>query len=167
MIVQFSVTYYLSTSLEFFWTLINSQVNFIYLPMLSVNPPGQVIFYFNILILVCTFDPIPLDIVYEVLPFWDFDKVGEEHDLDVFKRIEIEDKNIISVLGSMIIFVLMFIVSQFVYLILKPFKASSLRVRKVLNALRVESAYRTILIIFFIEAYMDLLVGGMVVIENS
>jgi hypothetical protein len=70
MLVQFVITLWLSTSMEFFWTLINSQINYIYMPLMSVNPPGQVSFYFEILILICTFDPIPMDIVYEILPFW-------------------------------------------------------------------------------------------------
>ena len=64
MMGQFLLTYILSTSLEFFWALINSQINYIYLPLMSVNPPGQVSFYFDILIFICTFDPIPIDIVY-------------------------------------------------------------------------------------------------------
>lgn len=40
MIGQFLITYILSTTLSFFWTLINSQINYIYLPLLSVNTPG-------------------------------------------------------------------------------------------------------------------------------
>ena len=44
---QFLLTYIVSMSLSFFWTLINSQINYIYLPLLSVNTPGQVSFYFD------------------------------------------------------------------------------------------------------------------------
>ena len=40
MVGQFLLTYIASTTLSFFWTLINSQINFIYLPLLSVNAPG-------------------------------------------------------------------------------------------------------------------------------
>ena len=72
MIVQFGVTYIASTKLTFFWELINSQVNYCYLPLLSVNPPGQVSFYLDILIFIVTFDPVPMDIIYELAPVWDF-----------------------------------------------------------------------------------------------
>jgi len=72
MVIQFILTSILSTSLSFFWTLINSQINFVYMPLLSVNSPGQVSFYFQVLIFVCTFDPIPIDIIYETIPIWDF-----------------------------------------------------------------------------------------------
>lgn len=73
MAIQFLVTLVLSVGLSFFWELINSQINFIYLPMLMVNAPGQVSFYLEVLIFVCTFDPIPMDIIYEIIPILQLD----------------------------------------------------------------------------------------------
>lgn len=92
------------------------------MPLLNVNPPGQVSFYFDILIYVCTFDPIPWDIVKEILPFFEFDKVGLANDKKTFSRIGIEDRNFVGVLGSMIVFMIIFAITQAIYLILKPFK---------------------------------------------
>jgi hypothetical protein len=115
MILQFSLTYLLSTSLSFFWTLINSQINLVYLPLLSVNAPGQVSFYFSILIFVCTFDPVPVSILYEVMPIWAFDKLNMENDRAMFSRIGISDRNIINVMGSLYLFAVMFILIQSVY----------------------------------------------------
>lgn len=61
-------------------------------------------FYFDVLILVCTFDPIPMDVIYEVIPIWEFDKIGMENDVEVFGRLGMEDRNIIPILGSIVLF---------------------------------------------------------------
>lgn len=79
-----------------------------YIPLLNVNAPGQVSFYLDILIFVCTFDPIPMDIIYEILPFWSFDKINIETDRFVFGRIGLEDRNIVNVMGSLFLFVFVF-----------------------------------------------------------
>jgi hypothetical protein len=50
LLLQFIVYLVASSNLSFFWTLINSQVNYCYLPLMSVNPPGQLSFYLGILI---------------------------------------------------------------------------------------------------------------------
>lgn len=111
MVIQFLLTTVLSTSTEFFWTLINSQINFVYMPLLSVNAPGQVSFYFEVLIFVCTFDPIPMDIMYEILPIWSFNMVSMDNDRSVFSRIGLEDRNIVNVLGSLVVFATMGIIT--------------------------------------------------------
>jgi hypothetical protein len=167
MLLQFIMTTILSTSLSFFWTLINSQINFIYMPLLSVNAPGQVSFYYEVLIYVCTFDPVPMDVMYEVIPIWSFNKVDLENERKVFGRIGLSDRNIISVLGSLILFITMVIVSQLIYQMLIQVKIYSHRIRKVIKYVTIESAYRTIIIIFFLETYLDLLLGGLVNTEND
>jgi hypothetical protein len=167
MIFQFLLTYVLSSSLEFFWNLINSQINFIYIPLMTVNAPGQVSFYLEVLIFVCTFDPIPMDVIYEVFPFFAFEKVTAANDIDVFSRIGLEDRSIISVMGSMFLFLGMFVVSQIIFQVLGIFKQYSRRVSKVMEYLTLESAYRTIIIIFFLETYLDLTLGGMLNTEND
>ena len=161
------ITLLLSISLEFFWTLINSQINFIYMPLLTVNAPGVVSFYLDVLIYVCTFDPIPMDIIYEVVPFWHFDRVGMETDRNSFPRIGIEDRNMVGILGSMMLFLAMFFATQVIYGILKPFEPHSRHVRKVIRFVSPEAAYRTIFVIFFLEAYLDLALGGLVNTEND
>ena len=40
MIIQFLITFLLSISAAFFFDLVASQINFIYLPLMSVNAPG-------------------------------------------------------------------------------------------------------------------------------
>jgi hypothetical protein len=122
MLVQFIVTLVASTSLSFFWELVNSQVNYCYLPLMTVNPPGQVSFYLEILIFIVTFDPVPMDILYEVIPIFDFNQVGEANDAPVFSRIGMEDRNIVGVLGSLFLFMLFFFVTQAIYFILNPFR---------------------------------------------
>lgn len=123
------MTYIASTSLSFFWELINSQINYCYLPLMSVNPPGQVSFYFDILAYICTFDPIPMDIVYEVVPVWDFNQVTEANDKPTFSRIGMSDRNIIDVLGSLFFIIVLFIVSQLIYKVLNFFKEYSYIIR--------------------------------------
>ena len=150
MVGQFLMTSILSTSLSFFWNLINSQINFVYVPLLSVNSPGQVSLYFDVLIYVCTFDPIPMDIIYLVFPIWNFDKVSLENNVGVFSRIGMEDRNIIGVLGSLILFIFIFFISQAIYQILRPFRPYSHRVRKVIKYVSIESAYRSVIIRFFL-----------------
>ena len=167
MVGQFLLTYIASTTLSFFWTLINSQINFIYMPLLSVNAPGQVSFYLEVLIFVCTFDPIPMDIIYEILPFWDFDRVNMENDVMVFSRLGMEDRNMINILGSLILIMIVFFATQVLYNLLYPFKQYSHRVRKVIKYVAIESAYRTIIIVFFLETYLDLLLGGYLNTEND
>ena len=103
------------------------------MPLLSVNAPGQVSFYLDVLIYVCTFDPIPMDIIYEILPFWDFDRVNMENDVKVFSRLGLEDRNIISVLGSLILLMIIFFATQVLYNLLNPIKQFSHRVRNVIK----------------------------------
>lgn len=67
----------------------------------------------------------------------------------------------------MILFIFVFFISQAIYWILVPFKQYSHRVRNALRFFTLDSAYRTIFIIFFSEAYMDLLLGGLVNTENE
>jgi hypothetical protein len=150
----------------FFWDLINSQVNFIYLPLMSVNPPGQVSFYLDVLIFFVTFDPIPMDIVYDIIPIWHFDQVTESNSKPVFSRIGMEDRNVLDVLGSLFLFMVIFFVMQVIYYSLIGCVKYSARIRKIVKVVTIESAYRTLFIIFFTETYMDLLLGGLLNSEN-
>lgn len=108
-----------------------------------------------------------MDIIYSFLPFWSFDKINMENDKDVFSRIGIEDRNIVNVMGSMILFVMLFVFSQLLYQVLRHFRRYSRHIRKMLKSLTIESAYRTVIILFFLETYLDLTLGGLVNTEND
>jgi hypothetical protein len=137
------------------------------MPLLSVNAPGQVSFYSKVLTFVCTFDPVPMDIMYKVIPIWSFNKVSLKNDRKIFSRIGLSDRNIIGVLGSIVLFACLFFLSQVVYHILHSFKTYSHLIRKVIKYVTIESAYRTVIIIFFLETYLDLLLGGLINTEND
>ena len=111
MFLQYLLMLVLSSTLSFVWNLINSQINFVYLPLMIVNTPGQVSFYLEVLIMVCTFDPLPMDLIYEVAPVWSFDWVNAETNRGSFSRIGLEDRNIINVMGSMVVFIFLFLVT--------------------------------------------------------
>ena len=165
--IQFLATLVLSVGLAFFFELIGSQINYIYLPLMRVNAPGQVSFYLDVLIFVCTFDPIPMDIIYEIFPMMTFDAVSNPNERSVFARIGIEDRNIIIVLGSMILFMAFFVLTQAVYQALNPFRQYSKWVRRIIPYFTPSAAYRTIIMIFLLEAYLDLTLGGLVNTEND
>lgn len=167
MAIQFAVSLVLSVGLSFFWDLINSQINFIYLPLLRVNAPGQVSFYLEVLIFVCTFDPIPMDTLYAFIPVFTFDAVGNPTDRTVFGRVGIEDRNIVTVLGSLILFITFFVLTQGVYLTLLPLKQKSKWIRKIIPYVAPSATYRTIVMIFLLETYLDLTLGGLINTEND
>lgn len=165
-VLQFLLTYILSSSLEFFWNMINSQINFIYMPLMTLNAPGQVSLYLQVLIYVCTFDPIPMDVIDGMFPFFSFEKVTAANNIDAFSRIGLKDRSIITVLGSLILFMAMFVLTQVIYHILNIFSQIKY-VRKVMAYFTLKSAYRTLVILFFLEIYMDLTLGGMLNTEND
>jgi hypothetical protein len=104
--------------------------------------------------------------VYEAIPIWAFDKVNMANERDVFSRIGVEDRNIINVLGSLFLFMTFFIFGQSLFQFLRPLAKYSAKARKYMRRLSVNAAYRTIFIIFFLETYLDLLIGGFINSEN-
>ena len=66
------MSYALNTGLNAFWSLINSQANLSYMPIMTVINPSQVNFYLSTLIEIAGFDPIPVDIIYDFFGMWDF-----------------------------------------------------------------------------------------------
>lgn len=132
-----------------------------------MNAPGQVSFYLDALIMVCTFDPIPTDIIYEFMPLWNFDKVSVENNNEFFSRIGLEDRNIISVMGSLILIVFVFMIIRFTFYVLNPLANFSHRIRKVLAYVRPEAALRTVIVMVLLETYLDLSLGGLLNTEND
>ena len=124
-------------------------------------------FYFDILVMICTFDPIPIDMILDFVPVIDFDYTFILNDRPVFSRIGIDDRCFVFVLGSMFLFIILFVFSQALYLLLSVCQQHSYRVRKFMKMLKLESPYRTIVMIFFLETYLDLLFGGLINKEND
>ena len=110
-LVQFLMTYMLNSSLGFFFGLINSQQGLAYLPILSVNFPAQVSFYMDFLISISTFDPLPVDVFYEIFGVWDFQWTNNPSSRPSLERIGIEDRIFVNVLGSMFLFMFAFFMS--------------------------------------------------------
>jgi hypothetical protein len=90
------------------------------LPILSINNPAPVSFYLEFLVEIAGFDPIPIDIVYDLLGIWDFTWVDLAPDNDSFANIGIEDRNFIMGLGSMFVFLVGFVFCIFFTYLLKP-----------------------------------------------
>lgn len=162
---QVFLTYYADASMSFFWDLVNSQVNYCYLPLMTINPPGQVHFYFKTLLFIVTLDPIPIDTLNNVVPIFNFDYVSYSNSKPVFSRIGFADRNILRVIGGPAIVLIAFMLSQFLYKFLKLFDYNP-RVRGFLKVLKFKQAYRSLFIIFFAEMYLDLALGGLVNTEN-
>jgi hypothetical protein len=95
------------------------------LPILSVNNPAPVSFYLEFLVEVAGFDPIPIDVAYELLEVWDFEWVDLPPDNDSFANIGIEDRNFVMGLGSMFIFLVGFSFCVVMTYALKPCKKFS------------------------------------------
>ena len=108
-----------------------------------------------------------MDIVYEVLPIWEFDMVSIDNNVGPFSRLGMEDRNIVGVMGSLILFLIGYLMTQALYLLLVKFKEFSFRVRRVLRYISHEAAFRTVFILFFLETYLDLTLGGLLNTEND
>lgn len=102
---QFLIFYFLSVGFGFFFDLINSQQSLAYLPILTVNNPGMVTFYLETLVTIVSFDPIPSDILFEIMPIWEFQFTQSSPNIESFERIGVEDRIFINVLGSLILFI--------------------------------------------------------------
>jgi len=109
MIAQFAMTYTLNTGMNFFWSLINSQQNMAYLPIMNVQHPGHVNFYLETLVEIATFDPIPVDIVYD-WGLFDFQWTSVEPSREAFTRIGL-DRIYVMTLGSMMLVLISVVIS--------------------------------------------------------
>jgi hypothetical protein len=164
MAAQFMMSYVLATALAAFWGLINSQQNLAYVPIMTVNHPGQVTFYLETLVEIATFDPIPMDIIYEALGIFYFDWVTEDPTRVTFDRIGI-GRNFIDVLGSCFLWISAFCVSQSVVSFLQ-YGTKNRHIKKMYNYLAIDGPLKPIIILFFLETYLDLLIGGLINTEN-
>ena len=67
----------------------------------------------------------------------------------------------------MILFIVFFVLTQAVYLTLNPIKQYSKWIRKIIRYVSPSAAYRTIIMIFLLETYLDLTLGGLINTEND
>jgi len=81
------------------------------MPILSVNNPSQVNGYLSVIVDIATFDPIPIDIVYDALGVWNFKWTLLPSARPTYPSIGIEDRVFLNILGSAIIFVVAFMFS--------------------------------------------------------
>ena len=166
-ILQTCMTYVYGSSLASFFALINSQQNLAYMPILSVNFPAQVSFYLDFLVQVASFDPIPIDIFFEVTGFWDFQWTDTPSSRTSYERIGIEDRIFVNVLGSMILFLAGFVATQAIAHALAPCAGENHLVRRLYRGLIITGSYRPIILLFYIEAYIDLFMGALINTENA
>ena len=165
MIIQFGLTYTLNTGLSAFWGLINSQQNVAYMPIMNVQHPGPVTFYLETLVEIATFDPIPVDIVYEATGLFDFQWTAAEPSREPFTRIGV-DRVMVNTLGSMIIALVQVAFSQATVMLLGCFTFNHF-VRKIYRLVKIDGSLKPIMILFMLEGYIDLLIGALLNTEND
>jgi len=120
----------------------------------------------DFLISIATFDPIPADIFYDVLGVWDFQWTNNPSNRPSLERIGIEDRIFVFTLGSMFLFMFAFFVSRSLAVFLGCCKKNYM-VRKAYRMLDSETPIKSILVVFYCELYIDLLLGGLVNSEND
>ena len=52
-----------------------------------------------------------MDIVYEIIPIWEFNYVAMANNVGPFARLGMEDRNIINILGSLILFIVVYLMT--------------------------------------------------------
>jgi hypothetical protein len=105
-------------------------------------------------------------ILYYV-PVIEFNYVMLPTDRVFFSRIGIEDRNFVMVLGSALLFISIFLIMQLIFGVLYVGSQCLDTAKKWMTYFYCETPYRTIVIIFFLETYIDLLLGGLVNTENE
>jgi len=73
MFTEFGLAFFFGFPLDAFWSLINSQQNIAFMPIMTVANPGMVNFYLEVLVSMTTFDPFDMEPVYELFGGWNFD----------------------------------------------------------------------------------------------
>jgi hypothetical protein len=81
-------------------------------------------------------------------------------------RIGLEDRIFVNVLGSMIIFLITFTVTQSIVIFFGNC-TNMLWIRKIVKKCKTNVPARSLLIIFYLEAYIDLYIGGLINTEND
>jgi hypothetical protein len=61
------------------------------------------------LILIATFEVLPMDDIYELVPIFDFEVTGTATLRTNMERIKIEDRSFVNSMGSMFVFMMIFL----------------------------------------------------------
>jgi hypothetical protein len=133
---------------------------------MSVNNPAHVSFYLEFLIEVASFDPIPIEYFYDFVNLWDFEWVDLEPNVASLANIGIEDRNFVMALGSMVIYLFGLFVCIFFMYFLNPCKLKHRYLTSIHGFFYIEGYIRVQVIRFILEAYIDLLLAGLINTEN-
>lgn len=133
---------------------------------MSVINPSHVNYYLEIIVKIATFDPLPLDIFYEDLNIVSFNWVDLSTTRENFARIGVKDRNFLKTLGSLIFPILLLVFSQLIVFSIGLFTHYR-SIKKLHKYLSLNGPLRPILILFFLECYLDLLIGGLINTEND
>ena len=165
MITQLVMSNFFSSGFEAFMSLIGSQQNLAYLPALSLNNPGQVSLYLEVLVELIGFDPIPIDMISDYLGIFDFEWTNEPPTRESLGTIGFEDRIFIYILGSVFLFLSYYVLTQIASFLISFWK-DHYRVRPIYNFLNIETPKTQIMILFYLEIYTELLIGAFINNEN-
>ena len=88
-------------------------------------------------------------------------------DRETFNRIGIEDRIFLNVLGSLTIPIAIFVVSQIIVFFLGWVEHKHNMLRRLHRYLSLDGPLRLVIILFFVETYLDLFMGGLINTEND
>ena len=111
MITQLIMSNFFSSGFEAFMSLIGSQQNLAYLPALSLNNPGQVSLYLEVLVELIGFDPIPIDMISDMFGIFDFEWTNEAPSRESLDTIGFGDRIFLHVLGSVFLFISYYVIT--------------------------------------------------------
>jgi len=166
MVIQFTMSYVLNTGLNAFWSLINAQQNIAYMPIMTVNNPGQVNFYLEVLVEIATFDPIPVDVFYDAIGLWDFQWTAQDPSRDSFTRVGM-DRIMVNVLGGVFLVGVLFFGSLMIVRLISCCTDQHRYIKRLHDFLAIDGPLKPIFILFFLETYIDLLMGALINTEND
>lgn len=121
--------------------------------------------YLEVIVELIGFDPIPIDIFYEMVDLFDFEWTGMEPNQGNLAPIGFEDRVFLLSLGSLFLFMVYYVLSQILAACMWWCK-SHYKVKRVYNFLYIETPKRQILVLFFLEIYTELLIAGLLNHEN-
>ena len=100
-VCHFILMFWLGIPLMFLFNFIAALTNFAYLPLLSINQPGQVGLFIKKLVRVVSFDLISLEWLNKQVGLLSFNLVALPNDREWFSKIGLKDRNILTAMGTM------------------------------------------------------------------
>ena len=133
---------------------------------MNVNLPAPVASYTEKLITVATFDPIPMDIIYDYFEIFDFQWTQQEPSVKTYAPIGYEDCVFVLALGSMFLSLLIFVFCITATEFTDCFKYNNM-MRSLGRRLKVKGYYRVYVIVFLLEGYIDLFISALINLDNE